>query len=308
MLPHKSCEAFLSVAEYGSFEAAALKLCITASAVTLRIQALEKQLGQILILRERPCRVTLAGQLLLEHLQHQRLLEDHLLQQLQGKKSARAFYKINIGTNADSLATWLLPAISKTLIHEHITLNIIIDDQSKTHQLLETGLVNACISAEKMNIKGCVSHHLGCMEYMMVCTPLFYQTYFNSGVSRDTISTAPAIIFNAKDHLHEDVTLTLFGLNKQQYPYHFIPSSTSFVDAIEQHLGYGLVPTIQIETQLKAGHLIGILPNAKKNVHLYWHHWKKQSDSLTELSNSIIEYAQIWLKLNHSFDPHTPLT
>ena len=54
MLSSKSCEAFLAVAESGSFDEAAQRLCITSSAVTLRVQALEKDLGQILLLRERP--------------------------------------------------------------------------------------------------------------------------------------------------------------------------------------------------------------------------------------------------------------
>lgn len=44
MLRHKACEAFLAVAETGSFEQAAIRLHITASAVTLRVQSLEKDL------------------------------------------------------------------------------------------------------------------------------------------------------------------------------------------------------------------------------------------------------------------------
>ena len=295
MLPHKSCEAFLSVAEHGSFDAAAVKLCITASAVSLRVQALEKQLGQVLILRERPCRVTATGQILLEYLQHQRLMEDHLLQQLQGKTSDRSFSKINIATNADSLATWLIPTIQHTLINENITLNLIIDDQSKTHQLLENGSVNACISAKPIQLKGCVSHDLGTMTYALVCTPKFKNTWFQTGLSRETLRHAPAVIFNEKDHLHEEMTLDLFGLNMQQYPYHFIPSSTAFVEAIGHHLGLGMVPLIQIETQLKQGLFIELLPEARKEVHLYWHHWKVQSDPLKILSDTIISQVKDWL-------------
>ena len=62
MLNSKQCDAFLAVAEMGSFDLAAERLCITASAVTLRVQSLEKTLGHLLIVRERPCRVTQAGQ------------------------------------------------------------------------------------------------------------------------------------------------------------------------------------------------------------------------------------------------------
>lgn len=58
MLHSKQSAAFLAVAELGSFDLAAEQLCISASAVTLRVQSLEKSLGHILIIRERPCRVT----------------------------------------------------------------------------------------------------------------------------------------------------------------------------------------------------------------------------------------------------------
>ena len=51
MLDSKQCEAFLAVAELGSFDAAGEHLYITPSAVSLRVQALEKYLGQILIIR-----------------------------------------------------------------------------------------------------------------------------------------------------------------------------------------------------------------------------------------------------------------
>ncbi len=78
MLNSKQCDAFLAVAEMGSFDLAAERLCITASAVTLRVQSLEKTLGHLLIVRERPCRVTQVGQSLLHYLQHSRLLEQNL--------------------------------------------------------------------------------------------------------------------------------------------------------------------------------------------------------------------------------------
>ena len=292
MLSSKYCEAFLAVAELGSFELAAQKLCITASAVTLRVQALEKQLGHILILRERPCRVTTAGQSLLEHLQHQRLMEDHLLQHLNGQKQGDQFYKVNIATNADALATWLLPSLQHTLKQEKITLNLIVDDQSQTHHLLEHGLVNACISSEAQHMKGCMVHHLGCMHYKMVATPAFQKKWFAQGVNRDSIRKAPAVIFNDKDRLHEDISISLFGLNMQSYPFHFIPSASAFLEAIELGLGFGLVPEMQIQTQLASGKLIELIPEARTEIPLYWHHWKQQSMPLQQISQTILQQCQ----------------
>jgi LysR family transcriptional regulator (chromosome initiation inhibitor) len=40
-------------------------------------------------------------------------MEQNLLQGLMGKSSESEFYKIALASNADSLATWLLPVFSK---------------------------------------------------------------------------------------------------------------------------------------------------------------------------------------------------
>lgn len=292
MLSSKFCEAFLAVAESGSFDAAAQRLCITASAVTLRVQALEKDLGQILLLRERPCRVTQAGQQLLEHLQHQRLREQNLLQQFMGQSSQHEFHQFSIATNADSLSTWLLKVLQSTLIEHKIALKLSLDDQTQTHQLLETGLVNACISTESTAMKGCEVHYLGQMTYRMVATPSFVEKWFKDGIHRDALRHAPAIIFNGKDLMHHQVILNLFGLNQQSYPHYFIPSSTAFVEAVHLGLGFGLVPEYQIGDDLQSGKLIEIMPNAITEMKLYWHHWKQQSALLQQLTIDLLEKAQ----------------
>jgi LysR family transcriptional regulator (chromosome initiation inhibitor) len=43
------------VIELGSFDAAAERLHITPSAVSQRIKALEQRVGQVLVVREKPC-------------------------------------------------------------------------------------------------------------------------------------------------------------------------------------------------------------------------------------------------------------
>lgn len=246
MLSSKACEAFLAVAELGSFDAAALHLHLSASAVTLRVQSLEKQLGQVLLLRERPCRVTQAGQQLMQHLQQQRLREHQLLQQLNGQAHASGFQEFWIASNADSLATWLLPLLQPHLLEHAIILKLHLDDQSQTHQLLEQGLVSACISSENQVMSGCVAAYLGEMQYKMVASPDFARRYFQHPCNREHLKHIPAVIFDDKDLLHQEVILRLFGLQQHQYPHFFIPSSTAFVQAIELGLGFGLVPQYQI--------------------------------------------------------------
>jgi LysR family transcriptional regulator (chromosome initiation inhibitor) len=49
------------VIEVGSFDAAAERLHVTPSAVSQRIKALEQRVGQVLVVREKPCTATAAG-------------------------------------------------------------------------------------------------------------------------------------------------------------------------------------------------------------------------------------------------------
>ncbi|WP_180022499.1 LysR family transcriptional regulator ArgP [Acinetobacter sp. YH16044] len=291
MLQSKHSEAFLAVAETGSFEQAALRLNITASAVTLRLQTLEKKLGHVLIVRERPCRPTLAGQSLLHYLQHSKLLEHNFLQNLTGQ-TANAFYQVNIATNADSLATWLLPLLKDLLIEEKIVIHFQVDDQSQTHHLLEAGLVNACVTTESEAMKGCVAEYLGEMHYRFAATPDFIQRWFGQGVTRNALRAAPALIFNEKDDLHTQSIQKNFGLNPSQYPHHFIPSSTAFFDAITMGLGYGWLPDYQSKDLLAEGKLIELSTELSIDLALYWHHWNQQSVQLQKLTAVVLQHAK----------------
>lgn len=141
----KQTDAFFAVAQTGSFDLAATTLNITASAVTLRVQNLEKNLGHLLLVRDRPCRMTQAGQTLFNYLQHQKRLQHNLIQDLGGQDIENGFYQLNIASNADSLASWLLPTLQPVLLKHQITLHVQVDDQSRTHQLLEVGRVSACL-------------------------------------------------------------------------------------------------------------------------------------------------------------------
>ena len=298
MLNSKQCDAFLAVAEMGSFDLAAERLCITASAVTLRIQSLEKTLGHLLIVRERPCRVTQAGQSLLHYLQHTRRLEQNLLQDLTGQSTSSSFYRLNIATNDDSLTTWLLSTLQETLIREKIVLHLKVDDQTQTHHLLEAGLVNACISTEAIAMKGCLAEPLGTMTYRMVATPQFVQRWLPNGINRENLKVTPAVIYNDKDQIHTDIILKHYGLTSETYPHHYIPSANAFAEAIYIGLGFGMLPEYQIGSRLETLELIEILPQVRTEIMLYWHHWKRQSIALEKLTTTLLQKAH--LKMNQA--------
>ena len=57
-------DCLAALADEGSFERAAQRLAITQSAVSQRLRALETQVGQLLVVRSRPLRLTDPGMLL----------------------------------------------------------------------------------------------------------------------------------------------------------------------------------------------------------------------------------------------------
>jgi len=58
-------DCLAALADDGSFERAAQRLSITQSAVSQRLRALESQVGQLLVVRSRPLRLTEPGKVLL---------------------------------------------------------------------------------------------------------------------------------------------------------------------------------------------------------------------------------------------------
>jgi LysR family transcriptional regulator (chromosome initiation inhibitor) len=98
------------VIELGSFDAAAERLHVTPSAVSQRIKALEQRVGQVLVVREKPCTETAAGVPLLRLAAQTALLESEALAEMGGSEGAAA--RIALAVNADSMATWFTGVFS----------------------------------------------------------------------------------------------------------------------------------------------------------------------------------------------------
>ena len=124
-----------AIVEEGGFERAALRLSITQSAVSQRLRSLESQVGTVLIVRSRSLRATSEGRLLLKHTKMLRLLRADLERDLRNlapgaaaSGGAREEERVAIAINADSIATWALPALT-ALAQQGLAMEIIADDQ-----------------------------------------------------------------------------------------------------------------------------------------------------------------------------------
>ncbi len=289
-IDYKLLKALEAVVSEQSFERAALRLHLTQSAISQRIKSLENQLGQPLLIRSQPLMATELGQQLLGHYQRVQQLETELAQQLSmGDKRAQA---LPLAVNADSLASWLIPALSPTLQQQHVEMNLYVEDESRTWQRMRSGEVLACVTSKAKPIAGSDSQFLGYMEYLCVATPEFAQRFFPQGVNRDSLSKAPAMSFDQHDDMHIQFLSEHFSLQPGEYPCHTVRSSEAFIELALASGAYSLNPRLQMAEHLADGRLINLLPELQVRVPLYWHHWQLAGKLMKDLSEQIRSYTQ----------------
>jgi LysR family transcriptional regulator (chromosome initiation inhibitor) len=273
------------VCREGSFERAAKKLHITQSAVSQRIRSLEDSLGQRVINRGPPLAPTQVGQTLMTHVQNVALLETELEKGISFGSGSR-IGRIAIAVNADSLALWFLNAITPALKEHDILVELIVDDESYTHELLERGQVIGCVSTRSDTYVGCEKKYLGAMRYTCAATKTFAKQYFPKGITADGISKAPSVAFNRKDQILENILAQIPGCSNTTINYHYIPSTEQFFNLIKLGQCYGPVSHLQLP---KSG--LKILSPKHHDVKLYWHSWRHHSSILTKVEQAIVKHA-----------------
>jgi LysR family transcriptional regulator (chromosome initiation inhibitor) len=284
----KQATALLAVLDTGSFEKAAGRLHLTASAVSQRIRALESQFGGPLVVRNRPCLPTAAGVRLLQYLRRASQLEADFVADLNGPGDA--LWTAVVAVNADSLSTWFFPDLADVLLRENVLLDLTVDDQDHTYRSLETGRAIGCISSEIGAMRGCSATPLGVMRYRLMASRAFRARWFPQGMTRLAAAQAPVIAYNRKDELQSRFLKQQFGLLPDGFPRHYLPIPAPRLQAIERGLGYGMVPELLLnEAAVAQGELIDLAPQHPTDVALYWHSWKVQSPRMASLCKRIIE-------------------
>lgn len=286
--PRRSA-AFLAAIDAGSVEAAAVQLNITPSAVSQRIAALEQDLGTPLLVRSRPTRPTAPGSRLLQYLRRSTLLESEFLAALQDDPGPA---RVALAVNNDTLATWLLPVLAPILAEEQLLVEFVLDNQGHTFALLEGGHAVACISGETEPMRGCSASPLGVMRYRMVASKAFAQRWFPHGMTRATAMKAPLMVFDRKDAMQSSFLLTHFGLPEGAYPFHYVPASDPFDQAVRLGMGYGMLPHEQCAALLAMGELVDLAPDKAHDVPLYWHAWRIQPPRLERMGAALLKAAR----------------
>ena len=284
-------ECLAAIVEEGGFERAAERLSITQSAVSQRLRALEAQVGTVLIVRSRPLKPTAAGQLLLKHTKQMRLLRAGLERDLKelapsSTGGTREEERISIAINADSIATWALPALN-ALARQGLPLEIITDDQDFTQEWLREGQVLGCVTTLRQALRGCKVVPLGAMDYVAVAEPDYARTHLRGGLTPHNFRSVPFIAFNRKDDMQTEFAARAFGLKRVSLTQLFVPSSEGQVRAVLAGWGVSVVPELLARGLLQQGALVNVAAQHALPIQLYWHCWNLESDVLDALTGAL---------------------
>lgn len=290
-LDYKWLEALNAVIEQQGFELAANRLFISQSAVSQRIKQLEKFIAQPVLIREQPLRLTPVGKKLIGLYRKVCILEEELLPEIKNDYFLSPV-TVSIAANADSLATWLLPALSDVIKTRNIELDIRVLTESRTADKLKNGEVSGAISLEKDAMSGCVSEYLGRVDYLCVANQAFIDKYFFEGVTPESLIKAPAVCFDQYDTMHKEFLMKHFGLSNRNIIFHSVSSSEAFVKLALFGAAYCMIPKLQIENELNDKTLIDIIPGKTYSYSIYWHHWQLESGVLQDITTAIVDFAQ----------------
>ncbi|MCF4119822.1 LysR family transcriptional regulator ArgP [Antribacter sp. KLBMP9083] len=293
-------EALAAVVAEGSFDAAARALHITPSAMSQRIRALENTAGSVLVKRTRPVEPTATGQTLLRLARQVELLGAEASAELGAAGDAGgAWTTVPIAVNADSLATWFLPALARV---DGVCFDLHRADQDRTAELLPRGVVMMAVTSQAEPVQGCSSVPLGAMTYRPVATPAFARRWFPDGPTTAALSVAPVVVFDRADDL-QDRYLRSRGASGP--PRHHVPSSIEYVEAVRLGLGWGMLPELQsAPSGLPPGRgvpgrrhasgplvddddLVPVDPDAVVDVALHLQQWKLRSAVLDQVAAAL---------------------
>ncbi len=279
-------QALRAIADEGSFEAAAYELGVSASAVSQRIRALEREVGQVLLRRGTPCEPTEAGIGLVRVARHMRVLEQEAWAGLGRTAAGRSV--TSLAVPADVLGTWFGPVLAEAADWEDTVLDLHVEDQDHSARLLRRGEVLAAVTTEPQPVQGCAAEPLGSMRYVPLASPALLARHAAGDVV--DLGAMPMMRYNAKDDLQR-LALSGAGLDVAP-PTHLAPSFDGFHRSVRAGLGWGMLVDAQAVEDVSAGRLVRVPGLDDVLVPLYWQAATLPVTRLVRLTRAVREAAQ----------------
>ncbi|WNB86195.1 LysR family transcriptional regulator ArgP [Cellulomonas sp. ATA003] len=279
----------------GTFEAAARALHVTPSAISQRLRALEVATGRVLLIRSKPVQVTESGRAVLRLARQVDLLAADTLAELGDGPTGGTggtgpvVPTLPIAVNADSLGTWVLPALAP--LAASVSFDLHRDDEHHTAALLRSGTVVAAVTTAPDPVAGCSVTRLGTMRYRPMAATAFVQRWFPDGPTPESLGRAPVVVFDRKDDLQHRYLRGRVAEGAQP-PVHHVPATADFLTAIRLGMGWGMLPDLQSRAGERAGDLVDLDPLGAVDVELSWQQWKLRSASLDRVGAAVTAAAR----------------
>ena len=255
----------------------------------------------MLVVRSKPARPTEAGAAIVRLARQLALLEHDALADFglgeTGDGRTRPV-SVPLAVNADSLATWFLPALARVAQRHPVVFDLHRDDQDFTAGLLESGTVMGAVTSQATPVAGCLVRPLGVMRYEAVATPGFARRWQlapgerapRCRPSRRRWPQRPSSTSTAATTCSAS-TSSGRGVDPDRPPRHYVPASNDFATAIKLGLGWGLLPAFQSTSELERGDLVP-LGGSPVDVPLYWQQWNLRSPLLDAIADAVIAEAR----------------
>lgn len=288
-------ETLVTVVQEGTFDRAAARLHVTPSAVSQRIRALEQSVGRVVVSRSKPVTATPAGEVLLRLAGHWELLLGDALAELVPETRREAYPSVAVVVNADSLATWILPALARAQEELKITLEVIREDEEYASDRVRSGVALAAVTADPTPVPGCHITSLGSLRYVSACTPDFHARWFTGGLRAEALDAAPVVRFDNKDTMQHRVARR-WVRREIDPPAHVVGSSREFSEAVRLGMGWGLIPIEWAQPWMDSGELVPLGARADHAVPLHWLSARLSSRTLDVLTRCVTEQARAALR------------
>ncbi len=171
MTSFKQLEAFVAIAEMGSFDAAARQLDIAQSAVSRHVQEFEARFGYPLFDRSgRAARLTLEGSEVLARARDVLKKRDVLLARLVRKDALMR--KLRLGVTELTALTWL-PLFVDALRHQfpRVAVDIEVEHSLPLHERLCSGRLDLVVVPNAFDLAGLLCTRLGEVRNGWFCSP-----------------------------------------------------------------------------------------------------------------------------------------
>jgi DNA-binding transcriptional LysR family regulator len=265
----KFVEAFVWVARLRSITRAAEKLCLTQSAVSNRIAALEDELGAELINRRNSrFRLSDAGVRFMDYAGKLLMIQHEMLSEFDTPE--RQAFTLRIGAIESVLHTWLIPVVdhlkrSSPRIHFELT----IETSLNLVEQIRRGALDIVFSALPAQERGILNEALAPLEMVFIGA-----TTLASPLGLDELLRHDFMTFQSGSHPHASLLDALHAAGAGDKHVHAISSISALALLAENGFGVATVPR-QVAQRLMRDHRVRILetslPLAPLPLHAsYW--------------------------------------